>query len=171
MLPAFSNIHASDPLHYIDVMNEEFVTLSRANLPVFADLYQSVFNAPPWNDGWIKEAATERLTTFADFPTFRGMGILHEEIPIAFVLGWGERWVQGWVFHVKEMCVHSDWQRRGLGRELMTAFESQLSREGFRSVELQTGEKTPARSFYESHGYRQMGLVSLHKKLRQVANA
>lgn len=154
-----------------DVMNEQFVALSRANLSEFVDLYQTVFNAPPWSDGWTKEAITERLTTFVDFPTFRGLGLICKEKPTALVLGWGERWVKGWTFHVKEMCVHCDWQRRGLGRQLMTAFERFLLSEGFHSVELQTGEGTPAYTFYESQGFRRTGLASMHKKLFQVANA
>ena len=108
--------------------DQDITLLSPANIVEFAPLYRTVFNLPPWNDGWSEEAVTERLTSFAKSPTFRGMGVLTAGEPIGLVLGWGERWVQGWVFHIKEMCIHERYQREGYGAKLMQCFEDHTRR-------------------------------------------
>lgn len=144
---------------------DEFITLSSSNIPLFSSLYQSVFNSPPWNDGWTEDAVTERLTSFAMFPTFHGLGLRRQGEPMGLVLGWGERWVNGWTLHIKEMCIKPSEQHKGTGKQLMLAFEERLHDLGFLSANLQTGKEAPAQFFYEGIGYRNLGLVSLHKQL------
>lgn len=92
------------------------------------------------------------------------MGLSMHGEAIGLVLGWGERWVQSWVFHIKEMCIDERYQRQGFGAKLMRGFEEHLQARGFMSANLQTGESAPARKFYESLGYKQCGYVSLLKK-------
>ena len=87
---------------------------------------------------------------------------------IALVLGWGERWVNGWQFQIKEMCVHIDYQHQGVGKTLMLTFEESLAQQGFTGVTLQTGQHAPARIFYEALGYRPRSLVTLSKPLRTI---
>ena len=147
-------------------MTREFVTITRANVHLFSALFRSVFNSPPWNDGWSEQAAVERLTAFAEFPQFRGLGLMMEGKPVALILGWGERWVEGWVFHVKEMCIRNDLQRQGLGTQLLSTLEEQLTTDGYTATYLQTGDSAPARFFYENLAYKNSSLVSLSKKLR-----
>ena len=110
--------------------------------------------------------AAERLESFAAMPTFRGLSIFRNEQAIGIALGWGERWVNGWVFHLKEMCVHADYQRQGVGQKLMHEFEKQLGEDGFTEINLQTGMQIPARNFYEKLGYEPRSLVTLSKPLR-----
>lgn len=81
------------------------------------------------------------------------------------VLGWKERWVDGWTFHIKEMCVAGRFQRQGLGGILMRALEDALRLEGVASVNLQTLEGAPAFGFYEGLGYRKGRVVMLGKGL------
>lgn len=144
-------------------MQLEVVTITQTNLDSFANLYIDVFNQPPWNDGWSKTAVLERFRSFAAFPNFRGLGYLTAGNPTALVFGWGERWTDGWKFHIREMCVAGPLQRAGFGKSLLLAFEHQLFSEGFKSVFLETGQATPARKFYEKLGYKNLSLVSLSK--------
>ena len=147
-------------------MPTEVVALVPENIALFARLYQAVFNGPPWNDGWSEEGVLERLTSFAQYPKFCGLGCLIDESPVALALGWGERWVGGWHFHIKELCVASDVQRQKIGTKLLSAFELELSRQGYNRVFLETGESAPARMFYEKHGYSRIKLATLAKSLR-----
>ena len=62
---------------------DQLIEISTENFQQFALLYQEVFNAPPWNDGWTVLAATERLGSFAAMPTFRGLGIFGMSKPSA----------------------------------------------------------------------------------------
>lgn len=146
--------------------SSEFIELSGATIERFAALYQSVFNGEPWRDGWSQEAVIERLASFAQYPKFLGLGCVVGSKPVALVLGWGERWVGGWQFHIKEMCVASDAQRQHLGAKLLSKFENVLALEGYERVFLETGETAPARMFYESQGYIRIKLTSLAKPLR-----
>lgn len=143
----------------------ELVELSGLNIGSFAQLYVDVFNAPPWNDGWSPSAANERLTSFTEFPRFRGLGLVQNGEPAALVLGWGERWASGWVFHIKEMCIATALQRCGVGRKLLTIFERQLVAQDFVNVYLQTAAHAPARQFYEKCGYEVFDVLSLRKRL------
>lgn len=145
---------------------DRFIPLMAENCNQFAALYQEVFNAPPWNDGWTALSAVERLESFAAMPTFRGLSMFRNEQAIGIALGWGERWVNGWIFHLKEMCVRADYQRQGVGQRLMHEFEKQLAEDRFTGVNLQTGMKMPARNFYEKLGYTPRSLVTLSKPLR-----
>ena len=146
-------------------MPTEVVPLTPENIASFARLYQSVFNEPPWHDGWSEQAVLERLASFAQHPKFCGMGCLLDKTPVALALGWGERWVGGWHFHIKEMCVASKVQRQKVGTELLSAFERELSRQGYKRVFLETGESAPARMFYEKHGYSRIKLATLAKSI------
>jgi aminoglycoside 6'-N-acetyltransferase I len=144
-------------------MQYDLVPIAAENIREYVPLYVSVFNAAPWNDGWSEDSAFERLTSFAAMPKFRGLAIIEEHSPIGLVLGWGERWVKGWVFHVKEMCIAESRQRKGLGKVLMQGLEDSLLAEGFTGVYLQTGRSAPAKDFYQSLGYSEMPIVSLRK--------
>jgi aminoglycoside 6'-N-acetyltransferase I len=144
-------------------MQFEVVEITQENIHSFAGLYIDVFNQPPWNDGWSKTAVLERFQSFAAFPRFRGLGYLTAGHPTALVFGWGERWTNGWNFHVREMCVAVPLQRGGFGKRLLLAFEKQLFAEGFKSVFLETGQAVAARKFYEGLGYKNLSLVSLSK--------
>ena len=146
-------------------MKSHYVQIDRNNILSFSDLYISVFNAAPWNDGWSLEAVAERFHSFSEYPSFFGLGHVENALPDALAFGWGERWVNGWHFHLKEMCVAPHVQRRGLGGKLIAELEQQLLRQGIRRVFLETGHTAPARTFYERHGYKQASLVSLAKSI------
>lgn len=66
-------------------MTGQFVELTKSNIGSFAQLYVDVFNAPPWDVDWSLAAATERLSSFTEFPRFLGLGHTRENKPIAFV--------------------------------------------------------------------------------------
>jgi ribosomal protein S18 acetylase RimI-like enzyme len=146
-------------------MTDTEVALDGTNIESVVPLYVSVFNAPPWNDGWTEEAAAERLHAFAAFPRFHGIAVLRSGAAIAFALGWGERWTTGWHFHLKEMCVASDQQHQQIGSRLLRSIEGRLAVAGFEGIYLQTGANVPAREFYEAKGFRDLGLVSLSKQV------
>ncbi|WP_370681848.1 GNAT family N-acetyltransferase [Comamonas sp. GB3 AK4-5] len=143
-----------------------FTLLNASTIPAFAGLYVAVFNAPPWNDGWEASVAVERLNAFAGHPKFHGLGMQVDGAPVALILGWGERWIRTWHFHIKEMCVAPHLQGRGLGAALLAELESRLAEMGYTHVHLTTGQAVPARHFYQRHGYRDLPLLSLGKRLQ-----
>lgn len=146
-------------------MSTGFVFLTSANLSSFASLYVDVFNRPPWNDGWTKQAAIDRLSVFISMPRFCGLGLTHGDDVRALAMGWAERWVDGWHFHLKEMCVASDLRRQGIGARLLARLECEVAQQGCTRIFLETGQEGAARRFYEANGYAGLALVSLTKPL------
>lgn len=60
------------------------------------------------------------------------------------------------------ICVHPDWQRRGIGRMLQSYSEAFVKSQGGRRVVLETSGRIDygrPRSFYEAAGYRRAGLI------------
>lgn len=149
-------------------MPDTFLEISAQNIEQFIPLFVGVFNAPPWSDGWTFNSAQERLRAFAQFPQFKGLGFIQNGEPVALILGWGERWVDGWVFHVKEMCVAKDLQGEGIGTNLLAEFEQQLKALGYVNIYLQTGTSAPARAFYEKAAYGLDDYVALSKDLNRL---
>lgn len=145
----------------------EEIRVDFQNIGSFAQLYISVFNAPPWSDGWSIDAVVERLESFARMPRFFGVGLIHEGEPVALALGWGERWVTGWHFHLKEMCVKPDCQGQGVGKTLLASLECALSSQAYERIYLETGIAAPARGFYEASGYSDIHLVSLSRRIKK----
>ncbi len=146
-------------------MQSHYVQIDQNSILTFSDLYVSVFNAPPWKDGWSLEAVHERFLSFFKYPSFFGLGHITNGLPDALAFGWSERWVNGWHFHLKEMCVASHGQRQGLGGKLIAELEQRLLLQRIGRVFLETGHSAPARAFYEKHGYRQLALVSMAKAI------
>lgn len=142
---------------------QTIIDLDASNIGTCVPMYCSAFNEAPWNDGWSEEAALERLSTFTRIPKFHGLAILMDGEPAAMVCGWGERWAKGWIFLIKEMCVHPNFRRAGLGTNLMAAFECKLMENDFQGAYLETLEG-PSVDFYSSLRFEKLPLVMLRKK-------
>lgn len=141
-----------------------FEELSIKNILQVVPLYIEVFNSAPWNDGWSVEATTERMTSFAKYPEFFGLKIVIDDVAIGFALGWAERWVNAWQFHLYEMCVSPKLQGKGYGRLLLSELEKQTKQRGQTAIFLQTGAQIPAHKFYQACGYRDRGLTIMGKR-------
>ena len=145
-------------------MNTDFAVVTKREVEGFAGLYAEVFNAPPWHDGWSVQAAAERLNAIAETPRLEAIGAFQAGYPVGLVLGNGERWVKGWVLHIREMFVVSRLQRTGVGRRLLAHFEASVA-SGYTSIYLQTGARVPAHAFYAGCGYTTIDLVSMTKHI------
>lgn len=145
-------------------MNIAFASVAPGNVALFAELYATVFNAPPWQDGWSISAATERLQGLAAVPRFEAVAAYQAGTAVGLVLGTGERWAKGWGLHLREMLVAPSLQRSGIGRALLSEFERSLAGK-YVGVYLQTGGAVPARHFYAQCGYAPVDLVSMRKRI------
>ena len=135
------------------------------DLKAAAALYVKTFNAPPWNEGWSIEAATERLQGILDAPN--GLGVLarRDNEPIAFVLGYLEQWVSGQHFQLKEMCTAPTEQRQGVGTFVLTFLLQALKGRGVIQVFCETRAGVPAEAFFRRAGFRTLNVVALGKRL------
>jgi aminoglycoside 6'-N-acetyltransferase I len=145
--------------------NRTFVLLNAENISTVVPLYCNVFNSEPWNDGWTEGVAFERLNTFVKYPTFLGVAVLDGSAVLGFALGWAERWVDDWQFHLYEMCVDSNKQGQGHGRRLIAELEKLAKARAYTGVFLKTAANAPAKQFYEACGYRPRDMIVMGKRL------
>ena len=135
-----------------------------ADLEAVASLYVQTFNAPPWNEGWGSEAASERLEGILG--AANGFGVLarRDGTPIAFALGYLETWVSGTHFQLKEMCTTPDEQRQGVGSFVLDFLLRTLKERGVVEVFCETRAGVPAEAFFRRAGFRALNVVALGKR-------
>lgn len=83
------------------------------------------------------------------------VGCLHNE-PAAVCVYTDEG---GGVFEVKNLAVHPDLQRQGLGREMLTEAEARARRAGGQTLRLGTGDSPLTLPFYEACGFYVTGRI------------
>jgi ribosomal protein S18 acetylase RimI-like enzyme len=123
------------------------------DLEPVVDVFMACFNAPPSNDGWTREAASERLEALITSRHARGAVALHGSRVVGVVVGQKERWIQAHHFNLVEMCVLSDLQRSGIGSALLRYLTGELAREGVEKIFLLTAPDGPASAFYSKFGF------------------
>ena len=127
--------------------------LTSGDLAACAALYVEAFNAPPWNESWRLEDATQRLGDFLATPRSLGIALSDpDDRMIGFALGHLERSGAEDHFLLKEMCVRTSEQRQGHGTTLLEALSERLR--GVRHWYLMTARDSGASAFYEKHGFR-----------------
>ncbi len=127
--------------------------LTPAHLPECARLYVETFNAPPWNEAWREEDATQRLKDYLDTPRSHGVGLTSPDgTMLGLALGHRERFGPVDHFLLKELCIHPDHQRQGHGTTLMNALESQLP--DIHHWHLVTARNSEAATFYQKLNFR-----------------
>lgn len=121
-----------------------------------ARLLRQVFNQPPWNDNWTVERAAAYVQDFFGAPRFRGFAALDGTRLVGMCLGHVKLWWQADEYCLDEFCIHSDYQRRGLGGQLLGYARRQLAAEGVACCTLLTASGTPAEAFYRKRGFRRV---------------
>jgi GNAT superfamily N-acetyltransferase len=131
---------------------------------VLAEIYAETFNGPPWHDGWTVAAAKERIERMVIRPT--GLGVVAETdgAVIGAALGDLCRWTDGEHFHLQEMFVRPQEQRRGVGSALMNELGKRLEEHNVRVIYLQTHPGSAAETFYAKHGYTATALLTMVRK-------
>jgi ribosomal protein S18 acetylase RimI-like enzyme len=67
---------------------------------------------------------------------------------------------------IHRLCVHPDFQGKGLAKKTMQLAQEMLKREGYGSIRLDTFSKNPiARRLYEHLGFSYVGEVNFRKGL------
>jgi ribosomal protein S18 acetylase RimI-like enzyme len=92
------------------------------------------------------------LKQILDTPFSFGL-IIENTSPIGFTLGFSEPWHQGNHFYLKEMCIHSDFQRQGLGTRLMNDLITSLKERDTQKIYLLTARGDVSESFYAKLGF------------------
>ncbi len=129
-------------------------------LDACVSLYVETFNAPPWNESWQVEDATQRLSDFLATPRAHGVCLADsDERLLGFALGHLERSGADDHFLLKEMCVRNSQQRQGHGTRLLDALTERVAYA--RHWYLLTARDSDASAFYERNGFRPAGRMAV----------
>jgi len=137
-------------------MNEEltFEPFTEEHLGAATKMFVHVFAAEPWNELWSHDSAKRRLSDIVRSPGFVGRSAFHEGEFVAFVLGQLEPYRNDQHFFLKEMCVSTRFQRRGVGTRLLSHLEEVLTEAGCSQVYLLTMRESEAERFYAANEFR-----------------
>jgi len=135
-------------------------TLTGEELAACVSLYVETFNAPPWNESWRVQDATQRLGDFLSTPRAQGVCLTDADGRlVGFALGHLERSGGEDHFLLKEMCVRTSQQKQGHGTLLLGALADRLS--GVRHWYLLTARDSHAAAFYGRNGFRPAGRMGV----------
>nr|WP_221377164.1 GNAT family N-acetyltransferase [Actinoplanes polyasparticus] len=135
-------------------------SLTKQDVDACAALYVETFNAPPWNECWRVEDASQRLADFLATP--RAYGVLLSAADgalLGFAVGHLERSEGEDHFLLQEMCVRPAWQRQGHGTALLEGLAARMP--DVRRWYLLTARDSEASRFYSKNGFRLAGRMSV----------
>ena len=126
--------------------------IKESDIDECSSLFAKVFSSPPWNEEWTKDLAFKRLSHFYESKDFLGV-VAEEDNIVGFALGNIEPFYFGSMLYLREMCVDSVLQRKGIGSGIIDALDSELSNLNVKRVYLATERTIPAANFYQSKGF------------------
>ncbi len=127
--------------------------IDQSHLPACAELFESTFNGPPWNEVWHPQDVERRLADCYHTPNFYSLVAMDTGGLLGFALGCRESYNRQQHFFLKEMCVTPDHQRAGIGTQLMERLVADLSGMGVSRVYLLTARDGIAEAFYRKRGF------------------
>jgi GNAT superfamily N-acetyltransferase len=118
------------------------------------NLFIRVFHLPPWNDRWSSESAGAYLGDIFDTPGFYGVVAYDGAELMGVCLGHRKRWWKEDEYHIDELFIAPQVQRRGLGRQIIDCAKRELQASGIGRLTLLTARETPADRFYSKLGFQ-----------------
>ncbi|MFW5804294.1 MAG: GNAT family N-acetyltransferase [bacterium] len=118
-----------------------------------SDLYVKVFRQEPWNEDWKIDTALNRLKDYYNTPGFMGLCSLEQDEITGCVIGNIEHFYNGNYFHLKEIFIDVECQRKGIGKKILNELKSLLLLEKVKSILLFTAERSEPQMFYKANGF------------------
>ena len=138
--------------------------IQESDLNACANLFAKVFSSEPWREEWNVPHALERLTHF--YKSLGFYGVLAEQSDIVgFALGNIEPFNASSIFYLREMCVETNLQNKGIGEKILQGLEEELYLINVQSIYLATEKTIPAAKFYEKNGFNQDSSMAFYEKV------
>lgn len=118
-----------------------------------AELFALAFSAPPYENHWDQEVAEAKLTKLWRIDPPYCLCAHVSGLLIGAVFARLDHWWVGECVVVEELFVHPEYQRVGVGSELMAAIEGQARRRGAKGMWLVANQKASAYPFYVRQGF------------------
>jgi ribosomal protein S18 acetylase RimI-like enzyme len=133
---------------------EQIIELTPLHLMECSQLYSQVFSSPPWSEAWNATAAAKRLQETFATPGFVGIGYFANNQLQGMVLGHREQWLDSKHFYLKEMCVQTTLQSKGIGKKLLQSLKVNLQAQQVQKIYLLTMRDGNAQQFYLNQDFK-----------------
>lgn len=145
-------------------MNLEFEDLKEPDLKRCAEIFTETFKNPPWNESWTFDNSFQRLKNFLSNKNSIGIKVSQNKKIIGFLIGETEQWIQHKSFYLKEICITSEKQNSGIGKNLICYLENRLKKIDILSIYLITSHGSIPESFYKSIGFNSNNKLTIMNK-------
>ncbi|WP_297439472.1 GNAT family N-acetyltransferase [uncultured Clostridium sp.] len=132
-----------------------FKRITKDNLKVAAKIYMECFNAAPWFEKWTMETSLKRISQIVKEDNHFGLLTYLKEEPCAIIVGHEEDYYDGTRCFIKELCVDSTLQGKGIGSKTLDYYIEELKRKDINHVSLQTLRNPKTLGFYEKAGFKE----------------
>lgn len=128
--------------------------------------FVAVFSKEPWNDDWSdKEQLDKYIKELVEQDHSLVFGLFDGEEMVGLSMGYAFHWYSGTEYYIKELCIKTEAQGRGLGTRFLGLMEKALVEKGIHQIFLQTDRNVPACDFYKKNGFFECeDIVSLAKR-------
>lgn len=139
--------------------------MMRHNLTRCIPIFEKAYAEPPYNEKWERRESHHYLTFF--FQIGRGASFIlqNEEEIIGFILGYVYPFGKQLQYHVQELVIHPNHQRKGYGSQLLDEAVARVD-QGVDTVVMLAGRRDDKpMNFYEKLGFSAVDdLVLLQKR-------
>lgn len=136
-------------------MDLELRKLVIDDIPKVADVYVEAYAEEDWNEKWDRKDAAQRIYEIISSPQCEGGIYLIKGEIVGCILFEILTWHTGKQLEVKEIFVHPQYQRKGIGQKLLEYAEMIGMKKGVSELFLWTNKSKTLINFYSKMGYQE----------------
>ncbi len=125
----------------------------KSDLKSCVDLLIDVYYDDPWNHKWTVKSGTRYLDEISDLQRFVGFVFEEKGEILGAVFANEQVWWSGDELYIYELYVSTKHHKKGIGKQLISALENHVQKNGLEGITLLTSNKTPAPDFYKHIGF------------------
>jgi aminoglycoside 6'-N-acetyltransferase I len=135
-------------------MNEVKIDFYKNNdIDSCADLLIKAYNCQPWNNHWTDVTAKRYLQEIAATPRFVGFTIAVDGNIAGAAFCHERTWWTKDELYMDELFIAPEYQRQGLGKQLLQFIEAYIKEKKLAGFTLLTNRYMPAPEFYRKNGF------------------
>lgn len=136
-------------------MNLEYRVMTSEDFGLCARELMAAFKQAPWNENWTYEQAYTRIDEIMSAKVSRGYVIYERDKVISMLCGRIMTYLDFKELWIDEFSVHPNYQRRGIGGQMLEFVRSEMKKENIYCMVLNTERTYPSVKFYEKNGFKQ----------------
>lgn len=145
----------------------EIREMTQADMRQCAAIYQSAYEAEPWNENYPVEMIEEYIGGFMKSNSMRSFVIVDNGNVVGLALtilipGMGRPYLR-----IEDFCIDAQRHRKGCGSRFIELIMNEAEKMGCDSLLLGTQKEFPAYRFYLKNGFQEIESVLLYREIGQ----